>query len=313
MVRRMMSGFFGASAALWAVMVLAGGAAAAQPLRVVTTLSVYADLVKQIGGEEVQVSYVASPRFNPHFIECKPSDVLKVKKADLLVHSGLDLEAWRGPLLDAAGNPDLFQGGKGELDLSTGIPLLEVPDKALSRLMGDIHIYGNPHYWLNPENAKIMAKEIERKLSQLDPAHEAAYQRRLGEFSSRLDAKIAEWKRQAASIQGKEVIAYHNEWPYLAEFLGIKIEQFLEPKPGIPPNPKHIGFLEGYVKSRGVRAIIQSTYFPRGSSEALAKRTGAKVVMLCQNLGELPGTEDYVSFIDYDVKQLVEALGGENG
>ncbi len=299
-------------AAMLAVMALAGGAGAAQPLRVVATLSVFADLVKQVGGENVEVSTVASPRFNPHFVECKPSDVLKVKKADLLVHGGLDLEAWRGPLLDAAGNPDLFSGGKGELDLSVGIPLLEVPDRPLSRLMGDIHLYGNPHYWLNPENAKIMARAIAAKLSEIDPAHADAYQKRLADFLSRLDQKIAQWKQAAAPIRGKEAIAYHNEWPYLADFLGIKIEQFLESKPGIPPSPKHIGFLEEYIRSHNIRAIVQPTYFPRSASEELAKRTGAKVVTLCQNLGELPETKDYFSFIDYDVRQMVEALGGSS-
>ena len=310
MIRRMM---LSALVSLVALMAPAGGASAAQPLRVVATLSVFADLVKQVGGDDVEVSYVASPRFNAHFIECKPSDVLKVKKADLLVHGGLDLEAWRGPLLDAAGNPDLFSGGKGELDLSVGIPLLEVPDRPLSRLMGDIHIYGNPHYWLNPENARIMAQAIVAKLSEIDPAHAEAYRKRLSDFNSRLDQKIAEWKKQAASIRGKEVIAYHNEWPYLADFLGIKIEKFLESKPGIPPGPKQLGMLEEYMKAHQVRAIVQPTFYSRSASDALAKRTGAKVVTLCQNLGELPGTNDYFSFIDYDVHQLVEALGGQNG
>jgi len=292
-----------------AVMVLAGGAGAAQPLRVVTTLSVFADLVRQVGGEDVEVLYVASPRFNAHFIEPKPSDVLKVKKADLFVHAGLDLELWKNPLLDAAGNLNLFQGSQGELDMSHGIPLLEVPDKPISRIMGDIHIYGNPHYWLDPENAKIMAKAIAAKLSELDPANADAYQKRLADFLRRLDRKIADWKQRAATVQGKEAVAYHNEWPYLSDFLGIKMGQFLEPKPGIPPSPKHLGFLEGYIRSRRVRAIVQPTFYPRAASEALAKRTGAKVVMLCQNLGELPETKDYFSFIDYDVQQLVQALG----
>ena len=313
MIRRAVLSAFRMFVPVVAVVTLAGGAGAAQPLRVVATLSVFADLVKQIGGEDVEVSYVASPRFNPHFIECKPSDVLKVKRADLLVHGGLDLEAWRGPLLDAAGNLDLFQGGKGELDLSVGIPLLEVPNRSLSRLMGDIHIYGNPHYWLSPENAKIMARAIGEKLSELDPAHAAAYQRRRDEFLKRLDERIAQWKQTAAAIQGKEVIAYHNEWPYLAEFLGIKIEQFLEPKPGIPPSPKHLSFLEEYMKAHKIRVIVQPTYFSRAASEALAKRTGAKVVMLCQNLGELPQAGDFLSFIEFDVQQLVQALGEKNG
>lgn len=304
-----MRNLFGVLLAISLAVGASGAAQAAQPLRVVATLSVFADLVKQVGGEDVEVSSVASPRFNPHFIECKPSDVLKVKKAALLVHGGLDLEVWRGPLLDAAGNPNVFQGGKGELDLSTRIPLLEVPDKPLSRLMGDIHIYGNPHYWLNPENAKIMTKTIAAKLSEMDPAHADAYRKRLADFLSRLDQKIAQWKQEAAPIRGKEAIAYHNEWPYLAYFLGIKMDQFLESKPGVPPGPQHLGFLESHMKMRGIHVIVQPTYFARSASEALAKRTGAKVVTLCQNLGELPGTQDYVSFIDYDVQQLVQALG----
>ncbi len=281
-------------------------------LRVVTTMSTFADIVKQIGGENVEVSFVASPRFNPHFIEPKPSDVLKVKKADLLVHAGLDLEAWRAPLLDAAGNPNLFQGSRGELDLSRGISLLEVPDHPLSRLMGDIHIYGNPHYWTNPENGKIIAQEIADKLSELDPTHSAGYQQRLREFLGRLDGKIAQWKQATGAIQGKEVVAYHNEWPYLAQFAGIRIEQFLEPKPGIPPSPKQLGFLEGYIKSHQIQAIVQPTYFPRDTSETLAKRTGAKVVVLCQNVGELPEASDYIAFVDYNIHQLTQALGGSS-
>lgn len=283
---------------------------AAQPLRVVATLSTFADLVKQVGGDRVEVATIASPRFNPHFIEPRPSDVLKVKKADLFVHAGLDLEVWRDPLLEAAGNPELFLGRQGNLDLSVGVSLLEVPDKPLSRVMGDIHIYGNPHYWLNPENARIMVLAIAAKLSELDPAHAGDYQKRLGDFLARLDQKSKEWKQLAAPVRGKEAIAYHNEWPYLAEFLGIKIEQFLEPKPGVPPGPKQLGFLETYMKEKNIRLIVQPTYFQRGSSEALAKRTGSKVVILCQNVRELPEASDYFSWMDYNVRQLVQALGG---
>ncbi len=286
--------------------------AQAAQLKVVTTMSTFADLTKQIGGEYVSVSYVAPPRFNPHFIECRPSDVLKVKEADLFIHAGLDLEAWRGPLLDAAGNPNLFQGGPGELDLSPGIPLLEVPTQQLSRLMGDIHIYGNPHYWVNPENGRIIAKEIADKLSQVDPSHAEVYRKNLEVFQRRLDQQITQWKQMASVLQGKEVIAYHNEWPYLAQFLGIKIEQFLEPKPGIPPSPKQLGFLEEYMKGHQIKAIIQPTYQPRDSSEALARRTGAQVVILAQNVGELPQAKDYFSMMDYNVQQLVQAFGGQS-
>ncbi|MBI4209831.1 MAG: zinc ABC transporter substrate-binding protein [Deltaproteobacteria bacterium] len=277
-------------------------------LKVVTTLSTFADLAKQVGGGPVEVSYIASPKFDPHFIEPKPSDVLKVKRADLFIHAGLDLELWRYPLVDAAGKSELRPGGSRELDLSRGIGLLQVPTQALTRASGDVHLYGNPHYWLNPENAKIMARSIAEKLSQIDPDHEADYQKNLQEFVDRLDQKISEWRKIAESVQNTEVVAYHNSWPYLAQFLGIRVEQFLEPKPGIPPTPKQIGFLENYIQKRGIQGIIQETFYPKSASEPLAKRAGAQVVPLCQNVGELPQAIDYISMIGYNVDQLLTVL-----
>ena len=163
-----------------------------KPLTIVATMSTFADLAKTVGGERVEASYVASPKFNPHFIEPKPSDVLKVKRAALLIHAGLDLELWRGPLLDAAGNLKLFPGQSGELDLARGIALLEVPDHPTSRSEGDIHIYGNPHYWVDPENGRKMAQAICEKLAAIDPAHESDYRRNLTQFLARLDQKIPE-------------------------------------------------------------------------------------------------------------------------
>jgi len=265
-------------------------------------------LVKAIGGEDVEVSYVASPKFNPHFIEPKPSDVLRVKRADLFVHAGLDLELWRGPLLDAAGNTKLFPGGPGELDLSQGIQLLEVPSQAVSRAQGDIHLYGNPHYWTDPENAKQMVRTISEKLSVLDPGHAADYQRNLQSFLTRLDERIQSWRARLAPYQGQELVGYHNEWPYLMRFAGLRMEHFLEPKPGIPPTPRQIEFIQQYIKAHGVRGIVQATYFPAQAAETLAKRTGDKVVFLCQNVGEVPSCSDYIATLDYNLSQLMSAL-----
>jgi zinc/manganese transport system substrate-binding protein len=295
------------------VLALGEAASAEQPLKVVTTLSTFADLVRQVGGDLVEVSYVASPRFNPHFIEPRPSDVLKVKRANLFVHAGLDLEFWRGPLLDAAGNPDLFQGQKGELDLSKGIPLLEVPDKPVTRLMGDIHIYGNPHYWTSPDNGAIMARAIAAKLSELGPDHAAFYHERLSTFLKRLEEKKAIWQEKLKPIRGKKAIAYHRSWPYLAKFAGITIEQFAEPQPGIPPTPKQLADLERYIAKHHVQAILQETFVPRAASGHLARRTGVKVVTLCQNVGEIPEASDYIALIDYNVRQLAQALRESNG
>lgn len=293
------------------VLLVSGGlvGAAGRPLKVVATLPTFADLAKTIGGAHVEVAAIVSPKFDPHFIEPKPSDVLKVKRADLFVHAGLDLELWRGPLLDAAGNPKLFPGGAGELDLSQGIQLLEVPDRAVSRAEGDIHIYGNPHYWLDPDNAKIMAQTIAQKLSTMDAVHATDYRKNLEGFLARLDERIPAWHSRSASVQGRECLGYHNGWPYLMRFAGLRMEQFLEPKPGIPPTPKQIELLEQYGKERHIRAIVQSSYSPPEASAVLAKRIGAKVVVLCQSVGETPACSDYVEMVEHNLTQLVEALG----
>lgn len=286
----------------------ASAAQAEEPLRVVATLSTFADLAKTVGGDHVAVSFIASPKFDPHFIEPKPSDVLKVKKAELFVHAGLDLEAWRGPLLDAAGNRRVMPGGDRELDLSLGIALLEVPDRAISRAEGDIHLYGNPHYWTDPQNGRIMAQAICDKLCAIDPSHEQEYHRNLAVLLGRLDQKMPEWQRQLASFQGQELIGYHSAWPYLMQFAGLRMEQFLEPKPGIPPTPRQLEFLERYVSEHGVRAIVQSMYFPARAAESLAQRTGARVVLLCQNVGEVSEASDYIATVEYNVTQLERAL-----
>ena len=283
--------------------------AAEKRLKVVATLPTFADLAKTIGGDHVEVASIASPKFNPHFIEPKPSDVLKVKRADLFIHAGLDLELWRGPLLDAAGNTKLFPGQPGELDLSQGIQLLEVPAGAVSRSQGDIHIYGNPHYWVNPENGKRMAQTIAEKLSDVDPEHAADYQHNLHTFLARLDQKMTEWRSHLAPYAGQELVGYHNEWPYLTQFAGLRMNHFLEPKPGIPPTPQQIEFIQQYAKTHEVRAIVQATYFPTQAAETLAKRTSMKVVLLCQNVSEVPQASDYVAMVDYNVNQLIQGLG----
>lgn len=296
---------------LLAVAVLSLGAAPAgadEPLRVVATLSTFADLVDEIGGERVSVSYVAPPRFNPHFIEPRPSDVLKVKRADLFVHAGLDLELWRWPLVDAAGNPAVRPGGTRELDLSTGIELLEVPQGRLTRAAGDIHLYGNPHYWLDPRNVRVMARSVAAKLSEVDPKNGAVYESRLKDFLGRLDRAEERWRKMIEAVRGREAVAYHNQWPYLADFTGVRIEHFLEPKPGIPPTPKQVAFLEGHIRREGIPAIVQASFFPQTASRRLAEKSGARLVLLYQNVGEGPEARDTIGLIDYNVRQLADAL-----
>lgn len=287
---------------------LRAAAVRAEPLEIVTTLSSYADIARAVGGDLVEASSVASPRFNPHFIEPRPSDVLKVKRCDLFVHSGLDLESWRAPLLNAAANPEIRAGGRRQLDLSVGVELLEVPDSQPSRAQGDIHLSGNPHYWLDPRNGKLIATAIARKLAELDPGNSEAYARGERELHGRIDAKLPEWQRLIVPFRGARLVGYHNEWVYLMSFLGLEMSEFLEEKPGVPPSAKHIEHLVEYSRANGVRAIVQSSFYPREASDSVAARAGARVAVLAQNVGELEEARSYVEMIDFDVKELVEAL-----
>lgn len=287
-------------------------ALAENPLRVVTTLSSYADLAKTIGGDRIEVASVASPRFNPHFIEPRPSDVLKLKKADLFIHSGLDLEVWRGPLLDAVAKAEFREGGAKQLNLSQGIPLLEVPSGQVSRAEGDIHLLGNPHYWINPNNGLLIAQHICQKLSDIDPASASFYRDNLQRFEQVLGAKMLQWKAALAPYKGQAIVGYHNEWPYLMSFLGLEMTKFIEPKPGIPPGPQHLEQLVQYIKAQNAKAVVQTTYYSSDAGEFLQKKTGVKVLPLCQNVGELPECSDYVKMIDYAVTQIARALSGES-
>lgn len=286
-------------------LILSSASVFAAPLKVVTTLSTFANLVEEIGGEHVDVVNIAYPKFNPHFVQPRPSDVLKVKKAALFVHAGLDLELWRGPLLNAAGNRNIRPGTRGDLDLSRGVVLLEVPDRKQSRAEGDIHLYGNPHYWLDPANGKIMAWSIGEKLSELDPANADMYRAKVAAFHTRIDEKVEEWLARMAPYKGYEVLGYHKQWPYVVNFLGLKMENYLEPKPGVPPGPKHLDFLTSYAESESVYGIVQAVYFPDRASKTLSKRTGLAVVKLSQNVGDTSKVQSYVAMMEFNVGQFV--------
>ena len=204
----------------------------------------------------------------------------------------------------------VMPGGAGELDLSRGISLLEVPTQPVSRAQGDIHVFGNPHYWMDPRNGKIMAEAIAAKLSEMDPAHQKEYEANLATFLSKLDEKLRQWTEQVAPTKNKEALAYHTEWTYLCDFTGMKIEQFLEPKPGIPPTPGHLAFLQKYIEGHKIPVIFQASYYSKDAALALEKRTGIKMALLCQNVGEIPEASDFFSFFDYNMSIVAGAFKG---
>jgi zinc/manganese transport system substrate-binding protein len=285
-------------------------ARAAQPIRVTTTLGVLRSLVEEIGGDRVRVESIAPPASDPHFMEPRPSDMVRLGRSDFFVHMGLDLELWRGPLVEAAVNPRLFPGGAGEIDASTGVPLLEVPTRALSRAEGDIHLFGNPHYWLDPTNAAIVARHISERLSEYSPADAEYFMRRFEALKADLERRSGGWRAALERSKGSRLAAYHNSWPYLGHAFGLRIDLFLEPKPGIPPSGAHLESLVAAMKRDHVRAVIVEPFQPRRSAQAVAERAGARVLELWQNPDE---KMTYADMMERNVRALGDLLAGSSG
>lgn len=277
-------------------------------LKIVATTTTFASLVRAVTGDKAEVKSISLPKFNTHFFQPKFSDVRNVQKADVFVQAGLDHELWTSAILEAAGKPKLFRGSENNISMAAGIKLLDMPESQLSRAEGDVHIFGNPHIWMSPENARVMVIHLRERLKAYNPENAAVYEANAQVFLDRLDKKIPEWKQRAAATQGKEAVSYHKDIAYFADFMGFKAKRFYEPKPGIPPTPKDLISLENYMKTNGIKAMIQPVYYSRESTDALAKRAGAKVYIICQNAGEVPGTEDYIDLIDYNVNTISEAL-----
>ena len=280
----------------------------AEVLKIVTTLKTYADLAQVVGGEYVEVKNIAAPQFDPHFIEPRPSDILKTKQAALFIHSGLDLEAWRDPLLDAVTRSDLRYDGERQLNLSLHLKLLQVPSATITRAAGDIHVFGNPHYWLDPRNGLTLAADIAAKLVQIDPAHESYFQKNLADFQASLGSKIKAWQAALAPYRGTNFVGYHNGWVYLMNFAGLNIALFLEPKPGIPPTPQQVQVVTAYLRTAKAPGIIRAIYNPAEVANHLSQDTGVPVLVLSQGVGDLPEAVNYVSLFDYNVAQLLGVL-----
>jgi len=277
-------------------------------VKVVTTLPDLKSITESIGGEFVEVFSIATGYQNPHFVDPKPSYIVKLSKADMFITVGLDLEiGWVPPLLNSARNAKIQKGGEGYVDASTNIPLLQVPT-SVSRAEGDIHIYGNPHYWLDPLNGKIIAQTICTALIRLNPEHRTYFETRLRRFIDTIDTKVKQWMEQLKSYRGIKVIAYHNEWPYFEQRFGLKIVDFLEPKPGIPPTPSQLAKIINTMKRENIKVIINSPYFTAESADLVARNTGGKVVTLATSVGAYPTIKTYTDVFDYNVQQILSAI-----
>ncbi len=277
-------------------------------IRVVTTTQDTRSITEIIGGNKVEVFAIASGYQNPHFVDPKPSYIIKLSEADLYVTLGLDLESgWSPSLLTSSRNGKIQKGSPGYVDASVGVSLMQVPS-TINRAEGDIHIFGNPHYWLDPVNGKIIARNICNGLERISPENKAFFEANLKTFDDQIDARLMGWTSMMSGFKGAKLIAYHNEWCYFENRFGLQIVDFLEPKPGIPPTPSQLVKIINEVKDNQIKVIITSPYFTSSSSDVVSKQTGAKTVVLATSVGAFDAIKNYYDLFDYNIRLLTAAL-----
>ena len=278
-------------------------------LKVITTTSDLASLATEVGGDKIAVESLAKGYQDPHFVEAKPSFMIKLHNADLLIAVGRELEiGWLPPLITQARNAKIQPGGPGYVDASGTARILDIPTGQITRAMGDVHPSGNPHYWLDPDNGKRIARAIAGKLSEMDSANASFYKQRLADFERRVDAADARWKAQMAPYRGVKVVTYHRSWPNFADHFGLDVIGYVEPKPGIPPSPSHTIDLMKAMREQNVKIIMVEPYFDEKTPNSIARETGAKVLVMPPSVGGIPEASDYIKLFDTDIGMLVAAI-----
>ncbi len=278
-------------------------------LNVVCTTPDLAAIAREVGGDRVDITTLTRPTEDPHFVDAKPSFIVKLNRADVLIHGGADLEVgWLPKLVEQARNAKIVSAAKGNVRCCEGVQMLEVPT-TLDRSEGDIHAAGNPHYLVDPANAKIVAHHLAAAFAASDAAAGETFQANAAKFSAQLDAKLTEWTAQFAPFKGAKIVSYHKSWSYFAQRFGLEMNLFLEPKPGSPPSAAHLAGVIAKMKEQGVRVIIVDPYLDRKTAETVARATGAAVVDVAQFPGGVKGTEGgYIALMDHLVNSLTKAL-----
>jgi ABC-type Zn uptake system ZnuABC Zn-binding protein ZnuA len=295
--------------ALALVAFLSPPARAQEKLRVVGTIPDLVDLAKQVGGERIEATTIAVGYQDPHYVDPKPSFVVMLNKADCFIQVGLDLEiGWLPPLLSQSRNAQIQRGGVGYIDASEGIEVLQRPSGRVSRSEGDIHIYGNPHYWLDPLNGKHIAAHIERVFSRLRPEWAAEFRGNLEQFESAVDRSLERWLARMAPYRGRKVVAYHNSWPYFERRFGIEIAAFVEPKPGIPPSPQDLVRVITLMRRENIGTLIHTVYYDEKPSRFVVEKTNAQLITLATSVGGREGVDDYFDLFDENIELLIGSL-----
>ncbi len=299
---------FTLAAAVACILFLAGSAQA-KKLNVVTSTTDMAALAQEVGGDRITVGSIARGYQDPHFVEAKPSFLLKLRQADLLVTVGLQLEiGWLPPLITQSGNPRIQVGAAGYLDASQFAEILEKPTGPVTRAMGDVHPLGNPHYWLDPDNGRRVARGIAGKLGELDPADSAYFQQRFQDFDKRLSAAEQKWDSEMAPYKGRKVVTYHNSFSNFAKHFHLQVIGYVEPRPGIPPTPSHTIEVIGIMKRENCKVVLVEPYFDLKTPNSIGAATGAKVLVYLPSVGGEKQVTNYFELFDYDIALLKKAF-----
>ncbi|MEI6668850.1 MAG: metal ABC transporter substrate-binding protein [Acidobacteriota bacterium] len=289
-------------------------ASAQSKVNVVATTEDLAALAREVGGDRINVDAIAKGYQDPHFVEAKPSFILKLQKADLLIVVGRELEiGWLPPLIQQSRNAKVQVGADGYFDASQSVKVLDIPAGQLTRAMGDVHPLGNPHYWMDPENGRIIVREIAAKLSQMRPGDKAYFDQRVNEFGNRLTAAEKRWYADMAPYKGIKIVTYHRSFPNFADRFGLDIAGYVEPRPGIPPSPSHTLELIQEMKRLNIKLVLVEPYFDLSTPESIGRATGAKVLVMPPSVGGVKDATDYVALFDYDIKLLVDAIKAVGG
>ena len=288
------------------------GAAAspvAAQIRVVATTPDLGAVAREIGGPALEIAVLAKPTEDPHFVDARPSLVVSLNRADMLIEGGAELEiGWLPALLQSVRNTKIAAGAPGRVSATTGVTMLDVPT-SLDRSRGDVHTTGNPHFMLDPVNVKLIAAQIADRLARIDPPSASLYATNLQRFNQRIDTKLAEWQAQLAPYRGAKVVTYHRDFVYLAQRFGLTVAATLEERPGIAPSPAHLAQVISTMREQGARVILLQPYQNRRTAETVARQTDATVLDMPQQPGVAPNTDTYFTLMDYLVGTLARALG----
>jgi len=287
---------------------LVPGARAAEKIRVVTTIPDLKSLAEAVGGDVVDVDSLTRGTQNFHEAEVRPSMMLKLRRADILIENGVDLDAWVDVAVVGANNGKIIRGAPGRIDVSRGVPLLEVPSVRVDRSMGDVHPLGNPHFSLDPGLAPVITQTILDGFARLAPEHRAAFETNRQTFLTRLDGEMARWTQTLAPFKGAKVVVFHPDFIYFLTRFGLAQAAMLEDKPGIPPSPQHVVRVIRQIKEEKIKVILVEPWNDVKLARRVADEAGAKAIVIASAVGAVKGADNYIAAVDFNVRTLAEAL-----